>query len=144
MIGKYYFYLYFSDNYFRARNASKAVHTTSRRDIIGAARGVLRLQKLYNLDVRSMCNGFPANETPVTHMNARDRYDVGRVAYLAKDDRLTEMWMKEALRENAREEDNKALKLSALDHIAYLQYKVRVRGHMLLGKYRVPCRLTFV
>ena len=74
-------------------------------DLSGAAIGLLRLQDTYRLDTKDLADGKIYQDQGNYTFSAKDCFEIARAAYNEHDFYHTVMWMEEAKRRLADEEE---------------------------------------
>ncbi|KAL4647793.1 prolyl 4-hydroxylase subunit alpha-3-like [Arapaima gigas] len=116
-------------------------------DLQGAAKGLMRLQDVYNLQVKGLVNGYFQKVTngntediylPAVsvHFSADDCFLMGKVAYQLEDHYHSVQWLEEAARLFRREgggwiPENEATLEDALDYLAFSHFKTGNVFHAL-------------
>eukprot|EP00056_Hartaetosiga_gracilis_P006292 m.95297 g.95297 ORF g.95297 m.95297 type:complete len:523 (+) comp12433_c0_seq3:152-1720(+) len=97
------------------QNVLQHVTIPNQDDINGAAKAMLRLQRVYKSGPQQLMPNASATEV----------YGVGREAYLQGDFGSAIVWFKYALKKlNDEEEKKTELIVDVLDHLSFLQYKM--------------------
>lgn len=106
----------------------------SDEDLNGAAVGLMRLQDTYRLDTSSLANGVLNGRHYGTSLTANDCFELGRQMYNNGDYYHTNIWMEEALRQLAAEEEKTVPKEDILEYLAFSAY--------MTGNIRRALKLT--
>jgi len=92
-------------------------------DISGAAVGLLRLQDTYRLATKDLANGIIYGRKTGRELEAKDCYEIGRLAYNQEDYYHTILWMEEALRRMKNEMPPTTTEPDILEYLAFSIYK---------------------
>lgn len=91
-------------------------------DLAGAAEGLVRLQKMYKLNISSLADGHILNRHSSQKLTADDCYEVGRYSYSVGDFRYSCLWMREALKRLNSEIMESTNREELLELLAYSTY----------------------
>ncbi|XP_070552707.1 prolyl 4-hydroxylase subunit alpha-1-like isoform X2 [Ptychodera flava] len=111
----------------KANLANHRVHIPKDSDLRGAAKALLRLEDVYQLEPQTIVQG-DIGGVSATRLRPEDCFDLGRAAYLSGDHYHTEIWLNEALALWKREEEQRTTEnpfnvSKVLDYLAFSHYQ---------------------
>ncbi|WKY00172.1 hypothetical protein Q1695_014772 [Nippostrongylus brasiliensis] len=115
----------------RVTNVNYGLRYPTEEDLTGAAIGLLRLQDTYRLDTKELADGRIYRDQGNYTFNAGDCFEIAKAAYQDGDFYHTIMWMEEAQRRLAEEDEPTAKLADILEYLSYSLYKQGNLKHAL-------------
>ncbi|XP_023444948.2 prolyl 4-hydroxylase subunit alpha-2 isoform X1 [Dasypus novemcinctus] len=109
---------------FSARLTSLRKQLPKEEDEIGAARALLRLQRMYKLDLKALSKGaLPGTKYRPT-LSVGDCFRLGQVAHDIRDYHQSFLWMQQALKQLHAGEHSTISKVKVLDYLSNVTFQL--------------------
>ncbi|XP_076994493.1 prolyl 4-hydroxylase subunit alpha-2-like isoform X3 [Tamandua tetradactyla] len=109
---------------FSARLTSWRKHFPTDEDEVGAARALLRLQRMYKLDLKSLSKGALPGTKYRTTLSVNDCFRLGQIAHSIKDFHHSMLWMQQALKQLNAGEHSTISEVQVLNYLSNASFQL--------------------